>query len=223
MNTSTTSVALNAVAKELVIEAAEWRMIELLFRRPSPAWRDDLNSLAGEIQDAELIEAAARSVEGASEGAFHSIFGPGGPAPAREASYQGTIQLGYLMSELNAYYEAFAYKPASSLSEKEPPDHVSVEAGFMSFLRLKQAFALSRNSSVEAAVAAEAADRFIQEHLSNIAEPLSHALNYSGESYLELAGKALLRRTGPARKQMFDIMDEDAASAGGCQFACGES
>jgi hypothetical protein len=177
---------LNSEAKALLVESTEWRMIELLFRCPSPEWKNELKSLAGEVQDADLYDAAMRAIADASEGAFHSIFGPGGPAPAREASYQATIQLGYLMSELNAFYDAFAYAPACGPSAAEPPDHVSVEAGFMSFLRLKQAFALSIGAKDEAAITAEAASRFLREHLSNIGEPLSYALEHSGETYLEL-------------------------------------
>ena len=214
---------LSAAAKALVAEAAEWRLIELLFRCPSAIWQEELKSLASGVQDPDLCAAARLAVTEANEGIFHSIFGPGGPAPAREASYQGTIQLGYLMSELNAYYEAFAYSEAFGASEREAPDHVSVEAGFMGFLRLKQAFGVNNGLEAEAAVAAEAAERFLQEHLSNIAEPLSYALDHSGQQYLELAGKALLHRAGPARKQIFDLLDQDAADAETCAFQCGES
>jgi hypothetical protein len=205
----------------LILEAAEWRMIDLLFRRPSSEWKIELKTLGNEIRDTGLREAARCAIAGASEGTFHSIFGPGGPAPAREASYQGTIQLGYLMSELRAYYSAFGYEPDTGLPGGEPPDHVSVEAGFMSFMRLKQAYLASNDAAPQATIVAEAADRFVQEHLSNIGEPLSFALQHSGEAYLDLAGKALLQRTGPARKQVFDILDEVAASDG-CSFARGD-
>src|SRR5688572_21854100 len=94
------------------------------------------------------------------------------------------------------------------LLRTKPLDHVSVEAGFMSFLRFRQAFAITNDSEAEATVAAEAANRFPEEHLSNIAEPLSYALHHSGEPYLALAGKALLCRVGPARKQIFDVLDQ---------------
>jgi TorA maturation chaperone TorD len=218
-----TSPALSAAAQALVAEAAEWRLIEVLFRCPSPAWKNELQALAREVTDPVLRAAVENAVAEAAEGAFHSIFGPGGPAPAREASYQGTIQLGYLMSELRAYYDAFAYTPSSESSGNEPLDHVSIEAGFMSFLRLKQAFALGGNSETQAMIAAEAAGRFLQEHLSNVAEPMSYALDHSGERYLELAGKALLLRVGPARKQIFDILDEEGANAEDSTFECGAS
>lgn len=216
-----TSPALSTPAQALLAEAAEWHLIELLFRCPSPAWKQELQALRLEVADPDLRRAVEHAVAEATEGAFHSIFGPGGPAPAREASYQGAIQLGYLMSELKAYYDAFAYAPALIASESEPLDHVSVEAGFTSFLRLKQAFASSSGSETEAATVADAAERFLKEHLSNIAEPLSYALDHSGEPYLELAGKALVRRVGPARKQIFDILDQDAAGAEQSTFDCG--
>jgi TorA maturation chaperone TorD len=217
------SVALKPEVAALIVEAADWRLLALLFCRPCEPWREEVRRLSRETRDAVLREAATKAVEEASEGAFHSIFGPGGPAPAREASCQGTLQLGYLLAELRAFYEAFAYRPSTEESGNEPPDHVSVEVGFVSFLRLKQAFAWSQGLASEAAITADAADRFIKEHLSNLGEPLGYALEHSGESYLRLAGQALRTRTGPARKQVFDLLDEEAGDAGGCGFACGAS
>jgi len=218
-----TESALSPSVQALIAEAAEWRLIELLFRCPSESWPAELKSVAREVHDPQLSEAATHAAAEADPGIYHSIFGPGGPAPVREASYQRTVQLGYLLSELNAYYEAFDYKPNSQASASEPPDHVSVEAGFVGFLRLKQAFALANASTEEAAVAGEAAARFLQEHLSNIAEPLSHALAHSGQRYVDLAGKALLRRAGPTRKQIFDMLDQDGCDSDSCMFECGES
>jgi len=97
------------------------------------------------------------------------------------------------MSELNAFYEAFAYR----LATPEAPDHVSVEIGFVGYLRLKEAFALASSDAGHAAITAEAASRFIGEHLSVLAEPLAAALWNSGVHHLELAGAVLLRRVGP--------------------------
>ena len=211
---------LTPATQALLAEAAEWHLIGLLFHCPSSAWKEQLIALATEVRDPDLHAAVRHAVAEAAEETFHSIFGPGGPAPAREASYQATIQLGQLLSELNAYYNAFAYTPPSGA---EPLDHVSVEAGFISFLRLKQAFALENESESEVAVTAEAADRFLEEHLSNMAEPLSYALDHSGTPYLQLAGRALLRRAGPVRKQVFDILDQDAPDAEESILECGES
>ena len=205
--------------QSLIREAAEWRLIELLFACPSKSNLEQIRALAAEVQDEDLRDAARTAADEASEGVYHSIFGPGGPAPGREASYQGTLQLGHLISELKAYYDAFAYTPTSS----EPLDHVSVEAGFLGFLRLKQAFAVSRAADEEAEVTARAVEDFLRTHLSHIAEPLSTALDWSGSSYLALVGRALLRRVGPRPKQMFDILDQAAGESDAGAFPCGEA
>jgi hypothetical protein len=72
-------------------------------------------------------------------------------------------------------------------------------------------------------IAAEAGERFRCEHLAFIAEPLSTALDQSGERYLELAGQALLRRAGPRGKQMFEILDNEAMNLDEELFECGAS
>jgi hypothetical protein len=95
------------------------------------------------------------------------------------------------MSELTGYYEAFGYCPASA----EACDHVSVEAGFIGYLHLKEAYALACGSSEQAGITAEAAQSFIDAHLASIAEPLGEILSGTGIRYLELAGQALIQNT----------------------------
>jgi len=179
--------------RTLLSEAAEWRLIGLLFECPSDGWREQISALAGEVEDAELRAAAQQALEQASEGLYHSVFGPGGPASPREITYQNTIQAGYFLSELLCYYESFAYRPVT----QEPADHVSVETGFVAYLRLKEEFALANADSEHAAVTREAAQHFVEDHLSMIAGPLAARLSASEIGYLTLASAALLRRTGP--------------------------
>jgi nitrate reductase assembly molybdenum cofactor insertion protein NarJ len=213
------TATLDPAVRSLLSEAAEWRLLGMLFECPCAEWKEQVAALARDVADPELRQAAGLAVAEAAEGVFHSLLGPGGPAPPREITYRDTLQPGYLLSELTAYYQAFAYTP----SAVEAPDHVSVEAGFLGYLRLKQAYALSCGDGEQAAIAQEAAERFRQERLSYIAEPLSAALACSGEPYLELAGKALLRRVGPREKQMFDILDQGRAHPEDSVFECGES
>lgn len=185
---------LGARQRELLIEAAEWRLLGLLFECPSEDWRRQVRMLAAETPPGLLRDAAEAALEEATEGRFHSTFGPGGPAPAREVACTRSVELGGLMAELAAYYEAFGYQPATT----EPPDHVSVEAGFMGYLRLKEAYALACEDAERAAVAAEAAERFLSEHIRLWAALLAAALRSSGVRYLELAAKELVRRAGSA-------------------------
>ena len=119
--------------------------------------------------DSELESAAEDALQEASEGLFHYAFGPGGPAPVREATYHQTVELGYLMSELQAYYNAFAFEPRTA----EPPDHISVEAGFIAYLKIKELYALRCEDETRAATASESAQRFLQDHLAIVAQPLS--------------------------------------------------
>lgn len=179
--------------KRLLREAAEWRLIGLLFECPSPGWFGEVAALGQEIDDPLLRQATEAALTEASEGLYHSTFGPGGPAPPREASYQDTVQLGYLISELEAYYNAFAYRPKCA----EPADHVATESGFISYLRLKQAFAMTGEEPESAAISGDASARFLKDHLATIAEPLAASLAASEIAYLKDASAALLERTGP--------------------------
>jgi hypothetical protein len=99
------------------------------------------------------------------------------------------------MSELNGYYEAFSYRPSSS----EPADHVSVKASFLGYLRLKEAYAISRSELDHAAISAEAARCFLEDHVSVTAARLAGTLESCGLRYLSLAGRALARRVGARR------------------------
>lgn len=197
----------------LLREAAEWRLIGLLFECPAGGWPNLVTTLASEVGDAALRDAALAALDEATEGLYHSIFGPGGPTPPREVSYRDSVQLGYLMSELASYYDAFAYRPRTA----EVPDHIAVETGFIGYLRLKEAYAVASGDPDRAAIAADASQRFIGEHLSVMAEPLAAALESSGVRYLALAAQALLHRTGAPRT--LPVLSSNTDSL----FACGDT
>lgn len=204
--------------RDLLTEAAEWRLISLLFDCPTGEWHKQVSDLAAPLSDKKLKRAARAAQKQASEGLFHSIFGPGGPAPGREVSYRGWVQPGYMLSELSSFYDAFSYKPATH----EVPDHIAVETGFIAYLRMKEAFALECSDTENAEITAEASSTFIDNHLSKFAEQMSTILAASGVEYLSLAGEALFKRVGKDKdkeKQRFLPVlesDEDAV-----EFECG--
>jgi nitrate reductase assembly molybdenum cofactor insertion protein NarJ len=204
--------------KKLLSEAAEWRLLALLLECPSPGWHQQVSALENEVADPELQQAARAAQQEASEGLYHSCFGPGGPVSPREVSFHEVVQLGYLMSELEAYYRAFSYQPDIS----EPSDHVAVEAGFIGYLRLKEAYAIANDDAEHAAITAEAAERFLQEHLAYLAEPLASALTHSDVQYLTLAAKCLRRRTGPPKSLRVLPPDVACPSLSEASFECGE-
>jgi nitrate reductase assembly molybdenum cofactor insertion protein NarJ len=199
--------------RELLREAAEWRLLSLLFECPEGAWRAQVEAVATEIEDAELRSCAELALDQADAGLYHSMFGPGGPAAPREVSHHDALEFGRLMSELRTYYDAFGYGPRTP----EAPDHVSVETGFVSFLKMKEAFALDCGDSEHVGVTAEAAARFRRDHLSRVSEPLAAQLAGSGLGYLADAGQALVKRTGPGprrnpgRPGQLPVLNDDGA------------
>jgi nitrate reductase assembly molybdenum cofactor insertion protein NarJ len=176
----------------LLCQAAEWRLIGLLFEPPDEAWHCELQAL-GEIQsDERLREASQLAQREATAGLFHSTLGPGGPVSPREVSYHKGTLPGGALSEIEGYYTAFGYTPRCC----EPPDHVAVEAGFIGYLRLKQAYALRCEDHQQAEVASEASQQFLREHLAFMASPLAALLARSPVGYLTLAAQSLRQRTG---------------------------
>lgn len=197
----TTNTVLGEREVQLAQEAGEWRLLSLLFECPTPEWRGQVAALMNDVSDTELKSAAQDALQEASEGLFHHTFGPGGPAPPREATYHQTVQLGYLMSELQAYYNAFAFEPATA----EPPDHISVEIDFIAYLKVKEAYALACRDAVRAVTASESA-----EHIEG-----------SEIAYLTKAGAALVRRVGPpptTASPLLILQEEQSES----EWACGQ-
>ena len=188
--------ALDRKQQEMIEDSARWRLISLLFESPVDGWRDMLTALASAVPDADLREAVGAAQVEASEGLYYSLFGPGGPASPREVSYHRGVELGGLMSELTGYYDAFGYSPASG----EASDHVAVEAGFVGYLRLKEAYALACQETEHAGTTADAVRHFIEDHLSTIAKPLGIVLDGTGIRYLALAGRALVQNAERHRR-----------------------
>ncbi|REJ75534.1 MAG: hypothetical protein DWQ47_08660 [Acidobacteria bacterium] len=204
---------------KFIAEAAAWRLLGLLFECPSEDWKNEISTISKEVSDEKLVKAAELALTEGSEGLYHSIFGPGGPAPCREVSYRSWVQPGPLLSEIRAFYNAFGFAPDTP----ETPDHVSVEAAFVAYLKLKQAYALSLAADEHVRVTAEAVDNFLKGHLSKIAGPLSASLSRSGVEYLSIAGECLGELAGAdpdsasTRRFLPVIPDEEA------NFECGPS
>ena len=199
--------------------ASEWRLLSALFSRPTPAWRREVSAAREECRNSGLRQVSAAALEEAAEGVYHSIFGPGGPAAPREASYRTTLQLGYLLAELEAYYGAFGYQP----TPQEPIDHVATEIDFIAFLRLKEALARFHGQPDEADIARAAAESFLGDHLSAIAEPLHGSLRHSGLDYLSRASQELFARVGPPRNAPGPEVAAELVQIEDASFACDPS
>lgn len=181
---------LDSRQRELLREAAAWRLISLLLESPGNGWREQVAALAAEITDPDLRAAAEAAQGEAAAGTYHYLFGPGGPVTPREVSHRRLIEFGGLLAELQSYYDAFGYQPQT----REPADHIAVEAGFAGYLKLKECYALACGDTERAAITAEAAQRFLEEHLAVLARSVATALEQTGIRYLECTAKALLDR-----------------------------
>jgi len=179
--------SLSPEQRTLLQEAAEWRLISLLFECPTGSWREQLVQLKAEVIDPVLRQAVEAAQVEASEGIYHSLFGPGGPVPPRAVTYHGGVEAGHLLSDIAAYYQAFAYRPETM----EADDHLSVETGFIAYLKVKEAYALGCGDPEHASLASEAGQSFLENHLSTFVAPLLESLEASAPPYLVLAGKAL--------------------------------
>ena len=183
---------------DLLKEAAKWRLISLLFECPVGDWREQVENLAGELKDSKLKKAAKIARDEATEGLYHSIFAPGGPAPAREVSYRSWVDPGYLLSDLSGFYTAFGFQPQSA----ETPDHIAVETAFMAYLKIKEAFAYECDDVEKAEITAQAATMFNDGHLAKMTEQISKCLAASGVDYLALTSAVLYEKVGRDKDKM---------------------
>ena len=182
-------------AQELLAAATAWRLLGLLFERPREGWQQEVEALSRVVSDPELRSAAAAAQQEASEGRYLALLGPGGAVSAREVSYRGMEDPGQIIADVQAFYQAFAFRPET----EEAPDHLAVEAGFLGYLCVKEAYAHARGNDEEAEIAAEAAIRFCEAHLSALAWPVAERLENTDSRYLSLAATTLARRSGPRR------------------------
>ena len=193
--------ALPPAVGELLREASEWRLFGLLFEYPAKPWRENLEALLPSLHSSELRAIAQAALEQSSEGLHIALFGPAGSVPVREVTYQGGVQFGYLMAELSAYYEAFGYQPQVD----EAADHLAVQLGFLSFLKLKHAHALLNGESEAARLTSDAFINFLRDHVAVQAEPVVKALENFAPSYLAGAGKLILAQAGPSPRSGFPL------------------
>ena len=180
----------------LLEEAAAWRLLGLLFERPRGGWWREVGGLRREVSDPGVGAAADAGQGEGDEGTYLAVLGPGGPVSPREVTYRGMEDPGRILADVEAFYAAFAFRPQT----EEAPDHLAVEAGFLGYLCLKEAYARARGEAEAAETAAQAATHFREAHLSAFAWPVRDRLEGTGVRYLSLAAAALARRTAPPRE-----------------------
>jgi nitrate reductase assembly molybdenum cofactor insertion protein NarJ len=203
-------------AREAAARAAEFRLIGILFERPTAGRREEAEALAREARDPALREAAA-ALRDADEAAYVGLLGPGGPVSPREVAYRPMADPGWILADASAQYRAFGYAPDA----EDPADHVAVETGFLAYLHLKEAYLLARG--LDAAVAVEARERFLGEHLAPLAAGLAARLEPSGAPAMLALARLLHARTGAAPPAAAPDDGDEEFGCGGCGFPRGET
>ena len=200
----------------LVAEAAEWRLVGLLLERPRRGWHEEVATLSREVSDRRLRR-AARAARGAGEGEYLRLLGPGGLASPREVTYQPFADPGQLLAELATIYDAFGFRP----KVEEPIDHIAVEAAFVGYLLLKEAFAAARGDRTAVATTASARQYFVDAHLATLASAFAERLETAEVSYLLPLARLLAARL-PARPAARPIASVDPVDVcGACDFEAG--
>lgn len=175
----------------LLREAQEWRLLGRLLERPRKGWHDDVRRLTqGTIDDA--VRDAANLARDATEGEYLGVFGPSGVVSPRAVAHCGLLDPGQMLADLEFRYRAFGFVPAA----EDPSDHISVEAGFVGYLRLKEAYARARQADDPAEITAAASARFLADHLRQMAEPVAACLAGAAPPYLARTGRLLADRVG---------------------------
>jgi hypothetical protein len=174
---------------EGIAEAARWRLLGLLLERPREGWGEEVTLLAAEVGEA-AIAAAAEAVRAEDEGAYLAALGPGAPVSPREVAWRGLADPGWLLADVQRFYDAFAYRPRT----EDPIDHVAVETGFVAYLLLKEEAARAAGDEARARAAADGRQAFVVGHLAPMAVPLAEALAAQGSPGVAAAAALLAAR-----------------------------
>lgn len=176
----------NHESRRAMADALDWRLIGLLLERPRPGWLEEAEALAAETRDGELKQ-AVQAARGATEGAYLSLFAEGGFVSPRETTWRHREDPGQVLADIAGFYEAFAFRPCA----EDPLDHVSVEAGFVGYLCLKEARALAHGDEESAETTASARRRFIGDHLGQFAESWADRVSATGVPHLSAAARII--------------------------------
>ncbi|OGQ05845.1 MAG: hypothetical protein A2W61_06620 [Deltaproteobacteria bacterium RIFCSPLOWO2_01_44_7] len=92
--------------------------------------------------------------------------------PSCEGSYQ-LVERGPILGDVTAFYKAFQLQ---FLTNEGPPDSIKMELAFLSYMALKEAFALEEGLLEEAQTTFEAQKKFLLDHLGRWGEIFANRL-----------------------------------------------
>lgn len=133
---------------------------------------------SGLVAAARQLRATQIASIGDIENSYHRLFGhtARGPIPPYETEYgtEALFQQPHEMGDLMAFYRAFGL--TLNPAEHERADHISCECEFLSFLALKEVYALEHEDSSMLEETRKAARLFLQDHLGRFAPSFAKKL-----------------------------------------------
>jgi hypothetical protein len=121
------------------------------------------------------------------------------------------------MAELSAYYEAFGYQPEID----EAADHLSVQLGFIGFLKMKLALALIEGETEKATLTERASNDFLREHIAIQAEPVLHKMQDFGPEFLVDAARLAVQYAGPSPRSQYPLGADPMDDTFSDDISCG--
>lgn len=199
--------------------AAQWRLLAQLLSCPDAGWRGRLELLLECITDQTLLGIARHALRESAPQIWLRWFSPAGPVHLRAVAWEGGLQPGYLLSELSAYYGAFAYSPPADCA----PDELGVLLDFAAWLELKAAYACASNDSSALEVTGRALESFLARFVAPTAWPVFRQLEQFGAGFFTDAARLAAERAGPepSRPPSPELPWPDECSSG--DFSCGHS
>lgn len=157
--------------RKVLTEGVCWKFLSLLFQRPTDATVEAANTLLEELPP-DLKTEAAKCVDllrvADVRASHHSVLGSACRISPCESTYhgpgeEGLREKGTILGDIAGFYKAFEFDPSKEILEA--PDHVAVELAFMSYVKLKEAYALTIGSEGAYRVCRDAGEKFLSEHL----------------------------------------------------------
>jgi len=185
-----------------LLRADLWRVLAIAFSAPSNQSIENLRALCEDLSArltsvdqafkdgiAELGKSIDELDPTKLEHEHNALFSMDVLVPAYEGSYQ-RIERGAVVGEVAGYFRAFGLEP---IDHSGPPDSMWNELAFLSWLSLKEAYAVEHQLEEELSITRNAMSEFLQDHLGRWTGAFSsRLLSTTGNPFYNTAAHLLL-------------------------------